>query len=57
MSGGCLDLDRAVKRLPSLYCRVKELEKLIAEGGEAEVGAKIKYTVENYTVLLTIIDQ
>jgi hypothetical protein len=41
-----MTLDTAVKKLPALYCRVDDLEK-----------SKIKYTVENYTELLTVTGQ
>lgn len=47
-------LDKAIKRLPSLYCRVKDIEDALKIGG---VEGKVKYTVENYTELLTVIHQ
>tara|TARA_R110000851_G_scaffold222414_1_gene375264 strand:+ start:5620 stop:6249 length:630 start_codon:yes stop_codon:yes gene_type:complete len=44
MSG--LNLDKAIKKLPTLYCRVDDLEK-----------TRIKYTVENYAELLVVTGQ
>ena len=51
-------IEEYIKNLPFMFCKIKEIEEKLASSGTDKEGAKmIKYTVENYTELLTITDQ
>ena len=51
-------LEDYIKKLPDMYCRILGIEKTLDTSGADVIGAKlIKYTVNNYTELLTIADQ
>lgn len=53
-----MKLEGYINKLPSLFCRVLKLEQLSNEvNTPIEETKLIKYTVDNYTELLTVADQ